>query len=447
MRKLTAQKCIAGILFAVVLLGTAAGVFRYASESAEEKTSEKTGVWNDGGDIPYTQLYSEEIARYTFAFPPYHPIQRELLFPMEPIFRPDYTLFDDGVYRREIEETGTSALIMLTGDLMCQAGQQTAAIAKYGVYDFRDSFSRVKEILSSADLTVGNLESTLYDKAPYMSEQSRMDGKIYVNGPSSFLGALRDAGFDLLVTANNHCLDTGLPGLFDTLNSLDRYGFMHTGTFTPDADRRFVLVEINGIRLAFVAYSTFFNGRSSLIIPSGQDRFLGRFSFENAKRDINAAREAGAEFVISYMHAGTEYSHRENDNQIHTAQLLADAGADYIVGSHSHSLQKYDTVTSFDGRSVPVVYSMGNFISHQTRLVSKDTAILCLRIEKDADGLRFSDGYIPCHVLEGCAGGSYVIEPILPAADGLPDSLYLHIASRRIAEAFGEKIKMSEVPY
>ena len=297
-------------------------------------------------------------------------------------------------------------------------------------------------MFSEVDFVVGNLECTLSETASLMMEEPRVDGGIHCNAPSTYLDAVRSAGFDLLMTANNHCLDTGLQGLYQTIAHLDQYGFLHTGTFLDADDSRFVLAQIDGIKVGFLSYTTKFNGNQKHLTEEGQEIFLNKYTEEALIADVEAAKAQGAEYIIAYNHWGTEYSNAQTEEQELWAKEMADAGVDYIVGSHPHALQPYDIITASDGREVPVIYSLGNFVSHQTKTVSKETVVIQLELVRDENGdvvLR-SDGAIPSRTFKTFLGSNYTTIPMTePYADG-HFSKYFEEAYDNITAVIGSKI-------
>ena len=288
-------------------------------------------------------------------------------------------------------------MLCCVGDLMGEPKLQSAN--KYGDSFFmRPCFRFVRDILRGSDFAVGNLETTVTDMSPYACEAHIIEGKYHCNSPEAYLDALRYAGFDALVNANNHNCDSRAAGLIDTLKALDRHGFMHTGTFASPNDKRAVFAEVNGIRLAVISYSTYFNRNDGCFTPFGRKTLLNRYSADKASNDIDYARKKGAEFVLVYIHWGTEYTHEPNGSQRRMAKELADCGADYIVGSHTHCLQAREFVESVDGRTVPVVFSMGNFLTSETKEISRHTGILQLTLRKSDSGIDVTERFIPCYV-------------------------------------------------
>lgn len=393
--------------------------------------------------IPFTEKYAHLADEYTVQMPGYGVLDREAPQPIDEIENPRYIKMGNFYASANYEETN-EAVIMLTGDLMCQGRQQQAAMDKYGEYKFNESFRVVKDVFYGADLVVGNLETQLSESAPYMGEEKAVDGKPHCNAPSTYLGALRYAGFDALVTANNHCCDTGIMGLLETHEHLYEYGFMNTGTFNPDMEERFLLINVNGIKLALMSYATYFNTKDTYLTDAGENAMLNRYSKQKVQADVEAARAKGAEFIIAYNHWGTEYTNEDNEKQRTIAQEMADAGIDYIIGSHPHALQRYDKITAADGRKVPCIYSMGNFVSHMTKTVAKDTIILRMKLERDENGdvVISDEGYIPCRVFETYAGYNYLILPLSRDYNGDRGSKYFASAYERITKVIGDKLPL-----
>ena len=377
----------------------------------------------------------EAIAMYQGSDIGYAKYERDDVPQNVPITEPRYTLGSDGIYHSSASTNDNEAVIMLTGDLMCQTRQQLAAQTETG-YDFREEFEYLTDLFSKADLLVGNLEATVSPTAPYMSEQAYVDGSPHLNCPVTFLEAVRYAGFDLVMMSNNHNCDLGVRGIYDTLDRVDRYKLMHTGLFRNSEETRYVIADVDGIKVGFLGYATYFNHKEEHLTREGKQILINAYSKERVENDVRAVRAAGAEYVMVYIHWGVEYendpgrvehmpvkeriSGREFslriplDRQYQTAQELADAGVDYIIGSHPHAVQPYDVLTSTDGRSVPVIYSMGNFVSHQKKDVSKDTMILRIVLVRDENGsvTLKKEGYVPARMHVSYKGRSYTVIPL-----------------------------------
>ena len=284
-----------------------------------------------------------------------------------------------------------SGRLIFTGDLMCTAWHQRKA-ALYG-YDFSSSLNVAKDIFKTADYVIGNLETVTFDSTPYEWEQLRTaKGGSNCNSPSRFLDALKIAGFNILVTANNHNCDCGAEGLAETVSLIKRKGMINSGTCYDNP----VFVYAAGIKVALISLTMITNGMDmgEHIDTGGQT--AGVYSEEYCKSLIKEAGDSGAEYIVVYMHWGMMNSFSVSDDQQKAAQFIADCGADLIVGSHPHLLQKTETLTSVMGKKVPVAYSLGNFLTSMKEMTgNRDTAALVVDINRSDDGIVSSVSFIP----------------------------------------------------
>lgn len=340
---------------------------------------------------------------------------------------------DDGYWRRQGADRSGEAVLCCVGDLMGEPQIQRAN--KYGdTYFFHPCFKYVRDTLKASDFAIGNLETTVTDRTPYAGEHHRIDGKYHCNAPESYLDSLRYAGFDAFVNANNHNCDSRAAGLIDTNNALDRHGFMHTGTFNDARQERVLFVDVNGIRLAVISYATYFNKNEPCFTQLGRTTLLNKYSKEKAKSDIAHARKKGAEFVLVYIHWGKEYTHTVSDAQRAMAKELADCGANYIVGSHTHCLQAREFVTSADGKTIPVVYSMGNFLTNESKEICKHSGILQLKLKKAGSEIAVQESFIPCYVFKKYDASRYAPVPTTRETSIASDKEFLMKADSYIRE-------------
>ncbi|HHX87530.1 MAG TPA: CapA family protein [Firmicutes bacterium] len=280
--------------------------------------------------------------------------------PAGPVEQP--VLEDPDDNQDQIPDIRTARLVAV-GDIIAHLTQVEQASTGSG-YDFSPSFSFITPYLQSADLTVGNFETVL------AGPEQGFSGYPNFNSPDELAANLKQAGFDLVATANNHCLDMGIDGLFRTVNSLTGAGLKCFGTYRRPEDRHPLMVEINGINISFIAYTQTTNG---IPVPAGHEyavNFIENFTtIDPIIEDISIARELGADLVVLYIHWGHEYWLSPNELQRNLAPRLAAAGADLIIGSHPHVMQPLEwiTVEQEDGssRQSLVAYSLGNFISNQ----------------------------------------------------------------------------------
>ena len=330
---------------------------------------------------------------------------------------------EGSAWKQRKDSHSEQAVIVCAGDLMCEPAMSEAAYFD-GEYHFKHCFKYIRPVLESSDLALANLETLVTDKVPYAHEihhvkhrfHTHLYTRFHCNAPVAYLEALRYAGFDGFAMANNHIADGGYEGLADTLNNVDSHGFMRTGAFKGPSEPRALIVDVNGIRLGILSYTEHINLQldHTILSREGREVMLNRLSGEKLVRDVRDARAAGAEFLLCYIHfLGKEYSHEILQSQRATAQMLADAGIDCIMGSHPHAIQKYDILTCADGRQVPVVYSLGNFItSDDTSMVTRKSIIYKLILKKEDGKVRIlRDMYIPCRVVENVLSSSYITFP------------------------------------
>ena len=324
------------------------------------------------------------------------------------------------------------AVMMFTGDLMCAVNHQRVCSSRQ--FDFHDSFNPVRKILKEADFSVGVLETTCYDPVPYEYEQLRLDsGAPNCNSPSSFLTAVAEAGFDMVVTANNHSCDTGYEGLVATVESVKQLGMYNLGALGDNP----VFRDINGIRVAFIAFTMISNGHEKNI-PEITPDTRAEYSREYFQRMYDLARGGGAEYVVAYQHWGSMNSKTVKEKQIQESQFMALCGVDLIVGSHPHMIQEFRYVTTPRGRRVPCAYSLGNFISSQAELnENRDSVILRVELFRAGDEIEADISYIPCMSANSECGVT-----VHPVDNFFNDASKLAYA--RIKETMGEEIEPFE---
>jgi poly-gamma-glutamate synthesis protein (capsule biosynthesis protein) len=226
-------------------------------------------------------------------------------------------------------------------------------------------WSPVADLLSSADLTFANLETPIAPRAG-------LGARSFVfNAPPSAVKALRNAGVKLVSVANNHMFDQGRPGFEETLTHLDELGMPYVGAGSEGHESGPRMVELNGLRIAFFAYARFFNqdGNECPARPARKGRPCLKASLldpERALSDVKAAAQAADAVVVS-LHWGDEYEQQPREPDVAFARRLVDAGALVVLGHHPHVLQPVELHTRADGRTSLIAYSLGNFVSNQSR--------------------------------------------------------------------------------
>ena len=266
----------------------------------------------------------------------------------------------------------------VVGDIMVHDYQYNESYdPSTGTYDFMHNFQDAKQYLKGNDLVIGNLELTFGGTdRPYSSFPC-------FNTPDSFLDAVKDAGFNLLTTANNHSMDTGRNGVIRTLDKLDEYGIEHFGTYRSQEERDQIFYkEVNGITFAFLSYTYSTNG-----IPVPDAYLVNLIDEDLMVSDIQEARKH-ADVVVVMPHMGNEYETYPRDIFVDWADMMFEAGADIVLASHPHVLQKMEYRKVDHGNGVHdgfIIYSLGNFISSQTTPPRNASIILHLTVEQVAD--------------------------------------------------------------
>ena len=272
------------------------------------------------------------------------------------------------------------AELLFVGDAMQHQAQLDKAleIGNGKLYDYSECFTLISPIIQQADYSVCNLEVPLGGEGTY-------SGYPCFSAPDSYADALVEAGFDLILTANNHCLDRGDKAARRTLSVLDSLQVDHIGTYN-DAIQRDSIVpfikDINGFKIAFLNYTYGTNG-----IEPREGTEVSLINKDKISEEIQKSKEKGAEIIIITIHWGIEYVMRENHVQSDLAQFLIDEGADIIIGSHPHVVQPMKIIHSnkFD-KDVPVIYSLGNFISNMKTADTRGGAMVWVTIKRDSEG-------------------------------------------------------------
>lgn len=242
-------------------------------------------------------------------------------------------------------------------------------------YDFTPIFNNISSDINEADLAIANFEGSV-------NSNRKLSGFPLFNFPKETIYSLKNVGFDLLSTANNHALDTGLDGIAETINHINESGMKNFGTLAEDGEKG-IIVEKNGIKIGLISFTDTLNGMDSLM--RGKEYSVNTFS-QDVKGDIEKLKEK-SDIVIVYPHWGNEYQLVPNERQIFLKEMLQEAGADIILGSHPHVLQRYE-VEDKNNKKYFTIFSMGNALSNQRvenlKKPGVDTGVLIkLVIEKD----------------------------------------------------------------
>ena len=273
------------------------------------------------------------------------------------------------------------ATLLFVGDAMQHQDQlDRARQLGGGQYDYSDCFTLIAPTIKAADYAIVNLE------VPLGGGKGGYTGFPCFSAPDAFAVALKDAGFDLFLTANNHTLDRSDYGLKRTIQVLDSLEVDHTGTFFNSEERSELvplIKDIKGIKIAFLNYTY---GTYGLVAKDGT--VVALLDKEQMAAEIQSARDKGAELIAVMPHWGVEYVLTENAQQRDMAQFLIDQGVDMIIGGHPHVIQPMKVIHSdtYD-KDVLVVYSLGNFISNMKTNDTRGGALVTVNVERTDDGI------------------------------------------------------------
>ena len=263
--------------------------------------------------------------------------------------------------------------LLFAGDIMQHEAQLKMARQSNGKYSFSYCFRHIKEFVRSADISVANLETTI-GKSGYSGYPSFC-------APDSFLHAVKDAGFKVLLFANNHCMDKGKRGVLHTLDMLDSLQIAHCGVYrnAKEREERYpLIVEEKGVRVAILNYTYSTNGRE---IPSPM--VVNLIDKETIARDIQSAREKRADAIIACMHWGDEYVSLPPQRVKELGDWLIEQGVDHIIGNHPHVVQPLEIRESSTtpDRNV-VAYSTGNLVSNMSLRRTDGGMMIAMKLMK-----------------------------------------------------------------
>ncbi len=306
---------------------------------------------------------------------------------------------DSSVESKTVEEKIEPINFTMTaiGDTLCHNTQYWDAYnSSTKQYDFSYVYDDIKDYTSSADITIGSLETT------FAGEDRGYSNYPVFNSPDSLATGLKDIGVDVISLAGNHALDYGYSGICRTIDVLDNVGISHLGTYKSAEDQDKILIkDVKGVKIAFINYTY---GTNGIPVPSDKPYCLNLIDKDLISKQIKQAKEQNVDMIVACMHWGTEYKTSANDEQKELADFLFKSGVDIILGNHPHVLEPMEkkTITLDDGstKDVFVVYALGNFTADQRAEITRDSAILNLDITKDSDGkiLINKVSYVPIYM-------------------------------------------------
>lgn len=270
----------------------------------------------------------------------------------------------------------STATVGSSGDILIHRPILSNAKTNSGEYDFTNILTQITSYFSRYDYMVANLEVPCGG-----SEGGEYRGYPTFNCPDSILDAFKLSGVDMFLTANNHTYDTGYSGMLRTQTVIKERGIDYTGTRESENGSKYLLKDINGIKIGFACYTyetkAAVSGRKALngiLLSEAAGPLVNSFNYDkldefynDAQNSYNKMKSEGADAVIFYVHWGNEYQRTLTKQQTAMAQKLADIGVDVIVGGHPHTIQPFDTLTGVNGNRTVCIYSVGNLVSNQRK--------------------------------------------------------------------------------
>ena len=321
----------------------------------------------------------------------------------------------------EPEHVVSRAQIAVTGDVLMHMPVINTGLQSDGSYNFDPIFQYLTPYASAADYAAANLETTLCGT----DKGYKYSGYPAFNCPDEIVDALKNAGFDLLLTANNHCYDTSEYGFLRTIRRVREKGLQVLGTRASAEELKYAVQDIGGIKIGMVNYTyqglpdnpvagkVYMNKNTlsdtcaplvNAFIPGQLDSF-----YLEIRQCLEEMKNAGAEATVMFIHWGSEYQTTPSAEQQQMAQQLCDLGFDVIVGGHPHVIQPVELLTSRldPDRKTLCLYSTGNAVSNQRIQEmnlktghTEDALLFSFTFAKYSDGTVYleSTDLLPCWV-------------------------------------------------
>ena len=255
-----------------------------------------------------------------------------------------------------------SATIRSLGEIAMQQNLLHAAV-NGNTFDFSNMFTNISQVIGNADYTVADVEGSLGGTTEYSGSNKMIT-------PPALIGTLKECGVDMLMLANDHALDGGFNDLQATIQNCQEEEMDYVGAAASAEERATPLIrEIGGINVAFLAYTESLNGNEQAADPAALEYGVNLISKSNAKKDIDSAREAGADVIVCYCSWGEMFNPAPTDTEKKIAQKLAEWGVDVIIGYNPHVVQPATWLETKDAegnvRRTLCLGATGNLLSDQ----------------------------------------------------------------------------------
>lgn len=268
------------------------------------------------------------------------------------------------------------------GDLLAHEPIYRYGLNNGGDFDFL--FENVKEEIADSDVAVINQETPLTDQPSMYSGYPRF------GTPAQIGKAIADAGFHVVTCATNHALDRGAEGVSFTKALFDSSHVTCLGIQSEEETeyQAYKIIARNGVQFALLNYTY---GTNGIALPDENPYMVHLLENEEKIRSDIAEAKSAADFVIVFVHWGTEYAEEPDDFQKKWAQVFLDSGVDILIGTHPHIMQPYEVLTDDDGHKMLVYYSLGNFISAQPEKSCVKGGMAAFAVSLTSEGYQVTD--------------------------------------------------------
>ncbi len=315
--------------------------------------------------------------------------------------------------KTEAPASSNTATLTAVGDISLTKEVLSAAQTADG-YDFSTCFTQVLEPIAAADIAIGNLEGIIGAGEDYDA-----DTHTY---PAQLLTALKNCGFDYLLTANTYSVQDGMSGLIRTKQAVEQAGMQALGTYATQEERMenngVLIQDVNGIRFAFIGFT---KGVNNVRLPAGAeysvnllyedyDTNYSQIDKEALAQAVAAAREQKPDVIVAMLHWGSEHMSEATDSQKQIADYLLGQGVDVILGSHSHVVGPMEGTdpTGEEAGNYFVAYSLGDFFSASTEEKELGGCILQLSFTKESSGkVSLTASYLPTFTIASGGWGTH----------------------------------------
>lgn len=312
------------------------------------------------------------------------------------------TTTEDQVFRAMTEEQeggyDDAFTLLFAGDLILLEDQVKSAWTESG-YDFSECFEYTRRYISAADYAVGVFEGPCGGAEIGYSTSNYRDGKdLHLNYPDEWAEAVKDAGFDMVTTANNHMLDKGVGAMERTVSVLDKIGLDHVGTYRDQQekeDQSVKVVDVDGIKIAFLAYTFGSNGVEEDQLVEGDLSYATSMIVDpqspnidvanrRVEEDFEKARTEGCDLIVVLPHWGTEFLSEPDEIELYWRDRFLALGADVVLGDHPHHVQPVEVGGGAGGEKTFTLFCPGNYANVYREKDGDCSALVEVRVDRES---------------------------------------------------------------